>query len=215
MTDYTITEQEFLDVVSHHKMTIIMDNGVYRRIRFKNPASSAYWFELITWPGVLCINGDMGTFVFQRLEDMFEFFRADVRYLKRLGLTLAISPNYWSEKLVAPTSRDVKEFSRELFCQYVKESYADWCENNTDTSESVKAGLWKELESVVICSIEDGEANAYKTARNFVSLYDVDFNLQDCWEWNCRDFKHSFIWCCFAIAWGVATYDRETTEQIG
>ena len=62
------TEERFLKDAAAHQMEVLRDDGVNRHLRFKNPESSAYWFEIITWPGTLCIDGDMGTFVFRRLQ---------------------------------------------------------------------------------------------------------------------------------------------------
>lgn len=70
-------EQRFLNDVANHEMIIIRDDGVNRHVRFKRPNSSCMYFDLITWPGHLCYTGDMGSYVFRRLEDMFEFFRTD------------------------------------------------------------------------------------------------------------------------------------------
>ena len=75
MKDYACTEARFLGDVDWHVMTVLRDDGVHRHIRLKRPDSGSYWFDLITWPGTLCIDGDCGTYVFRRLEDMFQFFR--------------------------------------------------------------------------------------------------------------------------------------------
>lgn len=82
------TEKRFLGDVAKHQMTILRDDGVNRHVRFKQPNSSNMFFDLITWPGCLCYTGDMGTYVFRRLEDMFEFFRTDRehQHLKDGGL---------------------------------------------------------------------------------------------------------------------------------
>ena len=61
--------------IGKHEMQIIRDDGVFRHVRFKRPDTICMYFDLITWPGCLCYTGDMGTYVFQRLEDMFVFFR--------------------------------------------------------------------------------------------------------------------------------------------
>src|SRR5690348_13144744 len=99
-------EQWFLKDVSTHEMIVIRDDGANRHIRFKRPGTSCMYFDLITWPGYLCYTGDMGTYVFSRLEDMFEFFRTDRDYNKRKGRELSINPKYWGEKLQAVDSAD-------------------------------------------------------------------------------------------------------------
>src|ERR1051326_8204576 len=69
------SEREFLRNVKAHEMTVLRDEGVDRHLRFKAPNTSNQYFDLITWRGSLCFTGDMGTFVFSRIPDMFEFFR--------------------------------------------------------------------------------------------------------------------------------------------
>ena len=84
-------QSRFLRDVRDHKMIIELDQGVHRSIRFGRPGSSAYHFRLNTWPGHLAISGDMGSYVFSRTADMFEFFRDS-------AMTGRINPGYWHEK---------------------------------------------------------------------------------------------------------------------
>ena len=88
----TCTEQIFLRDISMHQMSVLRDDGVNRHIRFKTPGTNSMYFDIITWPGFLCYTGDMGTYVFRRLEDMFQFFRTDREHMTlRDGATLAIN----------------------------------------------------------------------------------------------------------------------------
>lgn len=217
-------EDRFLKDAANHQMTVIRDDGVHRHLRFKNPDYSAYWFDLITWDGTLCIDGDMGTFVFRRLHDMFEFFRTDREYLTRKGVQLAINPGYWSEKLRAPNSRHAEEYSADSFRQHVKEAYDNWAEaekpddesSQTDRDEfaSKSAQLWEELESDVLRNADDGDVRAYDAAREFTASIDgVSFDMSECWEWRCREYTFDFLWCCYAIAWGIKAYDDAKTAN--
>lgn len=105
--------ETFTKDISTHAMTVLLYNGLYRHAKFKKPTDSwHHWFEIITWPGCLTINGDMGTWTFSRIEDMFSFFRC------RNGLS--INPAYWAEKLQSGSSggyRQAKEFSMEDFSE--------------------------------------------------------------------------------------------------
>lgn len=94
-----------------HEMTVLHDDGLYRHIRFCSPDCNFYWFDLITWPGHLTVNGDCGTFTFSRVEDMFGFFRGH-----------RINPQYWAEKICGETR--VKSYSEDLFKQQVAEAVA-------------------------------------------------------------------------------------------
>ncbi|MGQ3384474.1 hypothetical protein [Glutamicibacter sp. TV12E] len=89
-TQYTDSPKhlaKFNGDTENHQMSILHDEGLYRHLRFKNPENGFYWFDLITWPGYLTITGDMGTYTFLRVQDMFEFF------------TGHINNSYWAEKL--------------------------------------------------------------------------------------------------------------------
>ncbi len=211
-------EARFLKDAEKHQMTVIRDDGVHRHLRFKRPTESAYWFDLITWDGTLCIDGDMGTFVFRRLHDMFEFFRTDREYLTRKGTQLAINPGYWSEKLRAPNSRHAEEYSAESFRQHVKEAYDDWVECSKPDDEysteaerdqflDDKTALWDSLKDEVLSVADDGDVRAYDAAREFKCEQVPGFDMHECWEWRCREYTFDFLWCCYAIAWGIKTYD--------
>ncbi len=66
MTDEICTLERFLGDVKGHVFEIKNDDGLYRNITVKKPDSSIYGYKITTWPGYLCISGDMGTYVFSR-----------------------------------------------------------------------------------------------------------------------------------------------------
>lgn len=77
MSTHSPTEADFLRDVAQHEMTILHDAGEFRHIQFKKPGSSSFSFTITTFPGYLVMTGDIGSWVFTRLRDMFEFFRSD------------------------------------------------------------------------------------------------------------------------------------------
>lgn len=208
MTTYACTEEQALKDLAEHKMQVIRDDGVHRHIRFKRPQSGTYWFDLITWPGTLCIDGDMGTFVFRRIEDMFEFFRSDREYALRKGSKLAINPSYWGEKIQATCkSGGHKEFSKERFRDAVKHEFDSWVEMQ-EPEDDVKAELWEELEQRVLPHADDGYTRAVDAAIEFEPDDEaVLFEMVDFWDHRLEDYTYHFIWCCYAIAWGIQQYD--------
>lgn len=48
------TEQSFLNDVSLHTMTVIRDHGVHRHLRFGKPGSGDMYFDIVTYPHLLC-----------------------------------------------------------------------------------------------------------------------------------------------------------------
>lgn len=201
-------EQSFLNDVREHQIAVIRDDGVHRHLRFQNPGTMCMHFDLITWPGYLCYTGDMGTYVFRRLNDMFQFFRtdADSAWLKSKGLTLGINLSYWGEKLEAIDRGDgYKKWSEDLFRDRLRESFDQWAERALRPSEIESA--WQTVEQDVIHEMEyGGKETAYRLAM------ECEINgkrpFQDFWEVDAEEYSHRFVWCCYALAWGVAKYDQ-------
>lgn len=210
--EYSCPIEQFIKDTAQHTMTVIRDDGVHRHLHFRKPrpAGSEYWFDLITWPGTLCIDGDMGTYVFKRIEDMFEFFRTDRNYALRNGFQLGINPSYWGEKLqsVSRFGEGFMEFSEQRFRDAVKQEFDTWVESELP-SEETKSALWKELENNVLSCASDGHIRAVDAALAFESDDDkVEFEMREFWEHRLEDYTFHFIWCCYAIAWGVKAYDE-------
>lgn len=205
------TEAYFLTDVENHELIIVRDDGVNRHLRFKQPGTSSFYFDLITWPGCLCITGDMGTYVFQRIEDMFEFFRTDRQH--GVGEGLKINQPYWSGKLIAVCSNgklggSAVEFSPDKFHRRVKEQLVSWWRYGELTRKQ-RRELREEIEHQVLRHCDDGEARAYDTLTEFACEIDGRaFYFSDSWEWNLTDYTYHFTWCCYAIAWGVMKYDQ-------
>jgi len=210
-----ITESRFLKEVDQHVMEVIRDDGLYRHIRFRRPGTMCMHFDLITWPGYLCYCGDMGTYVFSRLSDMFEFFRTDRDYAHRSGRKLGINPGYWSEKLLAVDgnrrSAGVKEFSAARFERTVKDWLANWMRHEGLDKEG-RRELRRLVEDQVLPSAHDGEVRAFDAVMGFSEEVDGQrFEFTDFWEVDCTEYTHRFVWCCYALAWGIQKYDESKT----
>ncbi|HIH8281397.1 hypothetical protein [Escherichia coli] len=196
-----------------HVMRIHMDNGVYRHIEFSRPGTSCYRFDITTWPGYLCVSGDMGTWTFSRLYDMFDFFG---------GWSGDINLHYWSEKLEAgagSSARDLlaQEYDHEAFCRSLKESLSayleeseeeqsedeDW-DDEDDTPDSDKARVREAVRELCRCEFNN-DWEAYQ------AVYEVDW--PDDWSaWDICDgltfktYTHHFCWILHAIVWGITRY---------
>jgi hypothetical protein len=188
----------FTSDTEHHKMTILLDQGVYRHLRFMQPGNSMYWFDVLTWPGNLTIRGDMGTYTFARLEDMFEFFGG-----REPGY---VNKGYWAEKLVAVDKQSpAKEFDEDLFKQRVIEDFWE-AREDYDAAEAVE--IWAAIRDQIF----DDYASRYtadqchELLNNFVSPVS-GFGYSDSWEWgNFDDYGIHFVWCLHAITHAIRTY---------
>jgi hypothetical protein len=196
MSDYPEIAARFTRDTAAHEMTVLHDDGLYRHLRFtKNRRGyGEYWFDLITWPGRLAMCGDVGDgYVFTRLPDMFEFFRADRDW--------GINPHYWAEKLGGGRS-SVKEYSEELLRQRVVEQFVSdvrW--------GGVPAGSGKALRTWVLDEDLSSEQEAARIVEDFAHK---GYEFHDVWEWEFRDYDPHFLWACHAIVWGIRRYDKVT-----
>lgn len=186
--------ERFPKDVSEHVMTVLRDDGVSRHIRFRRPGTMCMGFDIVTWPGVLCYTGDMGTYVFQRLEDMFEFFRDN-------AAEPSINPRYWGEKVIAQDYDGVQKFSVDVATQHIGE----WMTDN-----EVPAHVRAAILSDVMPRAFDSEHDLREAMRDF-ELEGVTFG-DLYWEARFSEHTYRFLWCCHALVWAIRQYDA-TTES--
>lgn len=188
------TEERFLEDIDSHEMTIIRDAGVNRHIRFKVPNTINMSFDLITWPGHLCYTGDMGTYVFSRIEDMFQFFRGASKGHEGLY----INTGYWAEKcLAAGTNGVLSEYNAENAKQIIQDML--------DDSEAPQITV-DEINNNIIGYADDDEG-AIRSAISDME-HDEEGIFNDFWETNLHIRPYRYVWCCYALSWGISIYDR-------
>ena len=194
---YAHSRRSFLGYAKKHEMTVLHDDGLYRHIRFSTPGTGIGWFQLVTWPGYLSITGDLGSFTFTRIEDMFDFFVEGFP-----DAEMSINPHYWAEKIVAGGS--TKVFSEEKFRQLVVENF--W--ERRDEFEGEARDLFRAIREDVLAYEEYSE-----TARGALDSFRYRgkdgtrlFEFSDWYEWDLTDWSPHYLRACHAIAWGINRY---------
>lgn len=191
---FSESAKRFAEDTAEHQMTVLHEVGLYRHLRFQGPRTRTYWFELITWPGALTINGDMGTFTFARNEDMFTFFHT----------VSGINAEYWSQKVVADSG--VKEYSEDVFKNIVKERVADLVAEMDDATRAEKNAF---IDAVREDVLNDGDTDHEVGAHAALEAFAYDgFTFDMTSEWDLTDYTEQFLWCCHAICWGIAQYEQ-------
>ena len=208
------TEKAFLKSVAKHSIDIQHDSGVFRSLCFSNNGSFNMRFTLTTWPGYLAISGDMGDFLFSRLDDMFNFFRTEP-LAHRDGTIegLPINPGYWSEKCRSVSIFGGREtFDMERFRGCVKSDFDSHYEGSA-TKRATKRACWAEIEDRVLAIDPECDFTAHQAARDFVG--EDGFTFSDFWEHDLTSYTYHFIWCLYAITWGIRQYDaaKNPTER--
>lgn len=196
----TFADDYFKRDIAGHEMRVIREDGVNRHLRFQRPGTMCMHFDILTWPGYLCYTGDMGTFVFRRLHDMLEFFRAG-----RDRAPYRIDFRYWAEKVeAADKCEGLSAFSADKFKAEVKDYFEQATADADDWPEARKTALWEAIEEEVLSREWDDSAGlAFCALRDF--KHD-GFEFTD-WERGCKEYSHRFLWCCHALEWAIATYD--------
>ena len=217
-----MNEQEFLPYVAKHEMKVLHSDGLYRHLRFKEPGDSCYWFDLVTIPGKLIYTGDMGTYVFSRLDDMFAFFRTDREYAHAKGRQLGINPGYWAEKLLAVDGNrkgSFEEFDPDAFTRVINEYRVRWMRNareNGRLSKDDRRELWEAVDDEVLSRVdyhgEEVMRTAYEFSWNCVGTKNR-WQFDDLFEHRFTRYTRTFLWCCYAIAWGIQQYDKTTASD--
>ena len=204
------TLEQFLKDVASHELTVNLDQGVFRDITIANPNSMAMHYNITTRPGYLMFTGDMGSFVFTRLADMFDFFRDKDGY--------DINPGYWGEKLEAVDSRGgAKEFSSDLAKETLIEHLQDHLEGldsgryEKDQSDAEEA---KEAIEHLIGLAEDDKHDFYETLRNWDADDAGGLDMDCWWEWDFNDHTYHYIWACFAIVHAIKLYDAHKSNEV-
>lgn len=221
-----ITEQikmNFQRDIAQHQMTVIKDEGFHRHVRFQQPGTIEMYFDLVTWPGHLCYTGDMGTYVFERVTDMFDFFR-------RPDKSYRIDLRYWAQKVVSSDVGGIARFSMDLFRKKIEH----WV-NNSDKNDrpqengpeplALHEAAYAELRAAVskdVLQCDENPTRAYDAVTSFEhkgdawrAAYGPDavYTFIDFWEVDCTEYTHGFLWCCQALAWSIALYDKKLLEQ--
>ena len=199
-------KEKFIKDVKGHQLKIIKDDGVYRHLLFKRQNGSMYWTEIIASPNLLTINGDMGTWVFSRVDDMFEFFR---------NPELEINYHYWTEKLKAGRT-SCEKFYMNLFykniTKYIEDYFQDSIENiNEDFYDDyLKDIVEAEDEIEVVSKIRD--FYIYSDDRILKDLPECykQFNFDDFNEyWKlCYKADYQYVWSLFCIVKIIQEYDK-------
>lgn len=213
--------RRFESECSGHVMTVKHDDGLYRHLRFVAAEGYSHWFDLITWPGNLTFNGDMGCFTFARVEDMFTFFRGK-----------DINPQYWAEKVRGET--EVKAYSEDVLRAELDETLADhereyldllaryfelkatfdalpqkerWPFATRGMREPVEPKTADEVRELISDYDDDGLLSYESGARDLLAELEKADVVSDTGEWSLREYTVFYLYACHAIQWGIGQYD--------
>ena len=214
------SKEQFLRNVKNHTMRVEMDDGVHRSLVFSNDDTFNQHFRINTWPGYLCISGDMGCYVFSRIYDMFKFFRSEDNEIE-------INPGYWAEKLQAHDHfGGYREFSKDSFDEDILEKVREQCEEEDHPlTDRIIVAMCDKLsdvgESHECCMqfVNDFSVDDLQDTLSIITTNDEDeildragmpnINFIDYWESMRSHYSptYHYLWCLYAIVWAIGVYD--------
>ena len=192
--------------IRKHKLTVNLDNGLYRDITIQKPGSRNMQYHITTRPGFLMFTGDMGCFVFERSTDMFDFFRQND--LK------TINPGYWAEKLEGHDSRNGhKEVDHEKIRNALKSDLKDFLANMDRSDPEYRQNRADAIGAVDnFCRYTEEDFYIHE-----IQNWDADcaggFELVDFWEHSTESHTFHYLWCCYAIVYAIHLYDRYKQKE--
>lgn len=205
-----LTAAQFRDDVKRHRLDVFHDVGMYRHIKLSDGTFNRS-FTIVTAPGTLTYTGDMGTYVFERIVDMFEYFRTyDPKNDESVD---QVAPETWAGKCVAiDKACGVKHFNTEAFKAHAKtrvdefvrdhgleygdaESLWDDVQSALDNADAETWGVW-------VGALEGVHWWHDGSKRQRVFSDDIYHEMP-----GCEELTHHFQWACRAIRWAIATYD--------
>lgn len=180
-------KQDVARDTANFQTTLLHGRGLYRHWRCGQPGRSHKSFHIITWPGSLCYTGDMGTYLFERTEDMLELFR-------RRPLDI----HYFAKKCTA---------KGDAICEFRDEVMEEEFEAILATAEDEETK--KEYEEK-ITAIRDEYETYDNPADAFRAMYESDL-----WDElpRCRAYSYIFLWAMFAIEWFTDRLREEDAER--
>ncbi|MET8978504.1 hypothetical protein ABZX85_23090 [Streptomyces sp. NPDC004539] len=194
MTEYPEIAARFARDTANHRLIVLHDDGLYRHLRFTNPAADGHTpFELITWPYNLVVKAGW-TFHFDinATPDMFDLFR-------NTAFSGEINPGYWSEKVRAGRD-EIEGFDPELFERQVKEHVVRAIREG-DAPRGIGAEVTRDIFAWGDISHEAGAREELESFR-----YE-DWSFGDISEWDFSDYTPGFLHCCHAIRRGIDLWD--------
>ena len=191
------TLEQFLKDVASHELTVNLDQGLFRDLTIMKPNSVDMHYHITTRPDYLMFTGDMGSFVFTRLNDMFNFFRSKDEY--------RINTGYWAEKIEAG---EYEKYSPDAARAALNQAFENWKED-TDFSVNNIAAEKEYLDEIDT----DDYYEFIEVVRNWTpNRGGVD--LDDFWENNLNEYTFHYIWCCYAIVYAIKLYDAHKNKEV-
>lgn len=192
-------EADFKRYTAKHVLEAIDEGAGMRRLVVREPGTWHFWFTITTWPNYLAITGDLGSYVFCRIPDMFQFFRQGAAEASH-----GINPDYWSEKVVAADRHGIEQWSIESLRESLQESLD---ESKDDEGRFTKhSGRYQEM----LARLQDFSDAPHDQHGALEAMGEFE---GDAYERNHTVYTVQFLNCLHAIVLGIRLYDEYRAKR--
>lgn len=189
--------QPITKFIGSHQMTVLMDNGVNRHLRFSDDdgKKTNHWFDILTFNEGLLFTSGFGCYSFSKrfVSDMFEFFRGHD------------SDSIYVAEKITSKSESEEVFSERLAKEYLLDCFSNWIESNyfkEDEARCLFDGFNYKLDRLDLPSIESVRMSHSKfDFRGYLIEFDFD-------DFHPYELSQKYIDCVDAIKWGIKKYDE-------
>lgn len=175
-------KRRIVNDLAAHTITSIHSDGLHRHWRCQKPGTINLYFDVVTWPGFMCVTGDMGEWLFRRTDDMVEFMRSS-----------CMSYGYAAEKCVAHRG-ELTEFCWDDMNEWLSGLEKEATEaGDSDTLDKIE-----EVRQAYQCY--ELEHDVYK------AIYESGLSDDPP---RCQNFTYRFLWILHAIKWFCEKAEQE------
>lgn len=186
MSNALEVKRRIVNDLANHTITLLHSDGLYRHWRCQKPGTWNLGFDVVTWPGFLCVTGDMGDWMFKRTADMVEFMRS-----------ACMSYGYAAEKCVAHRG-ELTEFSWHDMNEWLTEL----------EKEATEEGNSEKLDKIQ--EVRREYANYELEHDAFKAIYETGLDDDPP---RCQNFTYRFLWILHAIKWFCDSIDVEVATS--
>ena len=181
-----LTKESFLECVSEHEMTVLLDSGEHRHLRFKAPHTSNQYFDVITAPNRVIVTGDMGDFI----------WKSDLLNFSPKHLLAGKSKEFSSEAVRNEITERIEGFCADI---------SDWYEGDEVTEEYSSLeefeAAFREEVTGYFDSADLDEYRCVSAIEEFSSSAIPNCELfEDFWcDFNADVPTYHYQWCVYAV----------------
>lgn len=147
----------------------------------------------------------MGSYVFKRLDDMFNFFRSEN--------WSSINTGYWAEKVEAG---EVSKFDSETACNSVKQYLMNFLDDldlsDSEDQEKSKQAL-EAVNDLISGAQHSGELEFWEEINSWDAEDAGGLELNDFFEAPATAKTYHYVWACYATVHAIKLYDQQIENQ--